>query len=378
MRRFQQSLGPQRGLTLIEVLLALAISALIATAMASLFARSVQSRAQVERDGQKIENGRYALETLAEDIKLAGFYGDLMPVSETGVKWPLASVATPAMAATTWTAADPCATAVGSLGWDGVNGNIPVAVFGYQAPTASFSCLPNRKAGTDVIVVRRVSSVSYQWDAPNAGAWNASIAGASPVAGQEYLQASSCGISSLPDPQKFMLVTLTGTSGSAPFFLRKVNCETSPDLAQIRRYIHRIYFIATCDECVSGATEPDTLKVAELVGGAFTTRSIATGVENLFFEYGVDTSGDGSPDTYEVSDTAPTVSAPFDWQNVMSVKAWVLVRDLAQSEQTFAATYTLGAISGEQRVLNTNDRYRRSVFSSTIRVINPSSARETP
>jgi len=378
MQRFQQSIVLQRGLTLIEIMVALGLAALIATAMASLLARSFQSRAQVERDGQKIESGRYALETLAEDIKLAGFYGDLMPVSETGVKWPLTSVATPVMAATTWTAVDPCATAVGSLGWNGVDGSIPVAVFGYQAPTASFTCLPNRKAGTDVIVVRRVSSVSYQWNTPTAGVWNASIAGANPVAGQEYLQASSCGISAVPDPQRFSMATLTGTGGSAPYFLRKVNCETSADLAQIRRYIHRIYYIATCDECVAGATEPDTLKVAELVGGTFITRSVATGIENLHFEYGVDTSGDGSPDSYAVSNIAPTVSSPFGWQNVMSVKAWVLVRDLTQSEQTIAATYTLGALSGQQRVINTSDRYRRAVFSSTIRVINPSAARETP
>lgn len=376
--------GPrrQRGLSFAEVLIALGMSAIIALSLTMLFSRSVASRAQIDRDGQKIEAGRYSLDTMAEDIRLAGFYGDFMPRDVNGSPWPDTD------ANMIWQAPDPCATALGALGW--YNGDdtsaalpsplpspttrvyAPVAVFGYQAPSG-LACLSNRRAGSDVLVVRRASTVAYSWGTPTAGQWNAidGTTGAAAVANDYYIQASTCTYDSV----RFVFNTLASATANTGFnALRNTSCSTARPA--IRRYIQRIYYVADCNVCTGGGVDATpTLKVAELGPGGLTIRSITPGVENLHFEYGVDTDFNGSADSYAESVAAPNVSTPFGWQNVMSVKTWVLVRDTQPTNQfTNTNTYVLGG----RTVASPSDSFRRAVFSSTVRLNNPAGAREAP
>lgn len=354
-----------RGVSLAEVLIALAISMVISAAMASLFAQSVKSREQVDREGQRIESGRYALDATIDDIRLAGFYGDYMPrASVTSAPWPSANSLN-----TTWVAPEPCATAVADLGW--VNSgtiNVPVAIFGYEGghdvpatlPAGLTACLPNYRAGTDVIVTRRVSTSTQTT--------------ASMTAGAAYLQASNC---STQSPRFVVSAT------AAHFTMQNLTCSaTAP--APLRRLLVRIYYVATCNECSPSSDGIPTLKVAELgaSGGSpqISTRALTPGVENMHFEYGVDTStdvvaGSGSANSYVVSDAAPTATSPFAWQNVMSVKTWLLLRDL---EPTAGYTNDKSYVLGTKTVAALNDAYRRNVFASTIRVVNPAGAREVP
>lgn len=383
MRRNHRNPGRQRGLSLAEILIALGMSAIIAVSLTMLFSRSVASRAQIDRDGQKVEAGRYSLDTMSEDIRLAGFMGDFMPRGINGALWPDTD------ANLIWQAPDPCAVAVNALGW--YNGDsssastpspapspstlvhVPVAVFGYQAPAAgALTCLTNRRTGTDVLVVRRASTVSYNWNTPTAGQWNAidGSTGSAVVASDYYLQASSCNF----DTQRFVFNTLASVSAVTGFDqLRTMACGSVRPA--IRRYIERIYYVANCNECSGGGADTvPTLKMAELGAGGLTIRSVTPGVEDLHFEYGVDTNGDGAADGYQESVAAPTVSAPFGWQNVMSVKTWVLVRDLqATNQYSNTNSYVIGS-----RTITASDSFRRAVFGATVRLTNPSGARETP
>lgn len=383
MKAYQCAPRRQHGLSLAEILIALGMSAIIALSLTMLFSRSVASRAQIDRDGQKLEAGRYSLDTMAEDIRLAGFMGDYMPRATNGAAWPDTD------ANLVWQAPDPCATAVNALGW--YNGDsasastpspvpspstlvhVPVAVFGYQAPAVgALTCLTNRRAGTDVLVVRRASTVSYRWNTPTAGQWNAvdGSTGSAVTAGDYFLQASSCNY----DTQRFTFNTLSSATAVTGFdLLRTMSCGTTRPA--IRRFIERIYYVASCNECSGGGADTiPTLKVAELGAGGLTIRSLTPGVEDLHFEYGVDTNGDGSADGYQESVAAPTASAPFGWQNVMAVKAWVLARDLqATNQYSNTNSYVMGS-----RTITASDSFRRSVFGATVRLINPAGARETP
>lgn len=408
-RRHHQRLPTRHcGTSLAEVLIALAISMVIAAAMASLFAQSVQSRQKVDSEGQRIESGRYALDAMADDIRMAGFYGDYMPRSSTSMAWPATSEAT----GTTWTAPDPCATTLATLGWDnGVTGpaaigsgtvRVPVAIFGYEGghvsatPAGLPACLLNYKPGTDVIVVRRVSTM-----APSATAGSSALTDTTAMtAGEAYLQASTC---------KTQTPTFVVSSTAANFTMQNLRCLGST-ISPLRKVVVRIYYVATCNTCVPSDGIP-TLKVAELgVPGSnadsvyhsdtnnfaanrvgtlsMMIRSLTPGIENMHFEYGVDgstdnTTGAGSADSYQVSTEAPTVSAPLlnaasaavGWQNVMSVKAWVLARDL---DQTAGYVNNKAYVMGTQTISAFDDAYRRNVFASTIRVVNPASAREIP
>lgn len=385
MNRIRPPVDRQRGVSLAEVLIALGMSAIIALSLTMLFSRSVASRQQIDRDGQKIEAGRYAIDSMAEDIRLAGFMGDYMPRAVDGSAWPDTDTNL------FWQAPNPCATALNALGW--YNGDstsastpspapspatqvqVPVAVFGYQTPaSAALSCLPNRITGTnapDVLVVRRASTVSYNWATPTVGQWNAvdGTTGSAVVANDFYLQASNCNY----DAQRFVFNTLANTGAVTGFDqLRTMACgATRP---AIRRYVQRIYYVASCNECSGTPDNVPTLKVAELGAGGITIRSVTPGVENLHFEYGVDTNADGSADGYQESVAAPDVSTPFGWQNVMSVKTYVLVRDLQPTNQLNNTNdYVMGS-----RTVTAADSFRRSVFSSTVRLNNPAGARETP
>ncbi len=65
-----------------------------------------------------------------------------------------------------------------------------------------------------------------------------------------------------------------------------------------------------------------------MIDGVLRTTSIAEGVENLQFEFGVDTSGDGVPDTFA---RRPAPLPRADWQNVVSVRMHVLTRSTQPS-----------------------------------------------
>ena len=364
----KSQIGSQCGVTLIEVLVALVISMVIAASMASLFARSVQSRTQIDREGQRIEAGRYALDMLTDDLRMAGFYGDYLPRSATGFPWPSVSSAT-----ATWTIPEPCSTTVASLGWaNSGTVNVPVHITGYEAhpalktdpavalPTALTGCLPNYKSGTDVVVVRRVSTQPF---APaDAGA---------PV-GDVFLQGSLC--TGAADSGLPFILGAKAASGSN-FTLHQLNCTA---LGKIRKYVVRIYYIATCDVCSPTDNLP-TLKVAELAnsgGLQIAVRSVTPGVENLHLEFGVDTTGDGAADGFQVSNADPINTPPFNWQDVVSVKVYALTRDQdTTAGYSSSKEFPMGA---RTLVITPNDAYKRSVFASTIRSVNPSGARELP
>jgi type IV pilus assembly protein PilW len=267
------------------------------------------------------------------------------------------------------------------MGWSGTIGGVqaPVQIMGYEAHPADknaaaltlsaalTACLANYKTGTDVLVIRRLSTVSF---APTVAA-----SATTTTVGDVYLQGSSCTTSADGSvPLQFAALP----SGGANFTLHQLDCTT---VSQIRKYIVRIFYIATCNTCSGGGADTiPTLKVAELSysGGSLqmVVRPLTPGIENMHFEFGVDSSGDGAPDSYSISNEAPLTTAPgFSWQNIVSVKAYLLVRDI---ETTAGYTSPAEYVFGSRTIKAFTDNYKRTVAASTIRLVNPSGARETP
>src|SRR6266576_1568679 len=69
----------QRGFSLVELMVGLFIGGIVLFAMTVLFANNSRARAQIDQSTQQIENGRYALDVLRDDLHLAGYYGDVAP-----------------------------------------------------------------------------------------------------------------------------------------------------------------------------------------------------------------------------------------------------------------------------------------------------------
>src|SRR4029077_3210822 len=97
---------------------------------------------------RQIENGRYASATIAEEIRHAGFYGEVSNV----INLPPTSVI-PVPAAIP----DPCATSIAN-----VSAALPVPVQGVDNVTSITmpSCITDAVAGTDIIVIRRANTTT--------------------------------------------------------------------------------------------------------------------------------------------------------------------------------------------------------------------------
>jgi type IV pilus assembly protein PilW len=351
MRSFNNKLPPashlhaENGLSLVELMISITIGLLLLAGVTALIAAQSSARKELDNAGRQIENGRYATQLLQEDIQLAGYYGEYASAGTVPGSLP-----------------DPCATDIPSL-----TAAVPFPIQGYDlsaTATSPLSCLldANHVPGTDILVIRRTDTTTLPI--------------ASAVAGQVYLQSGL-----LPPSPNFDFVLGTGSNTSV--FTQKKKDGTT--LADLRNYLVHIYFVSPCNVPASGTTcsgssddngHPiPTLKRLELTvaGGTATFNPTAPvplveGIENLQLDYGVDTTNDGSPDSYM---TAPTLA---DWANVMTVRVNLLARNNDTSAgYTSNKQYSLGAGG---TVGPFTDNYKRHVFSQLIRVINPSGRRE--
>lgn len=336
--------GPRtaQGFSLVELLVAMAVGLILVGGLISLFANSSHTGNELEKSIRQLESGRYGLELLNEDLSVAGYYGD---VSLEGVSYQPAAA---------------CATAVANLGWRNPTllpptpFEAPLPVTGVAGTeTVALGCLENRKAGTPALVVRRVDTERV---APSVA-----------TTGGVYLQTSRC--SSDPTETRFLLGSTTST-----FTLRTQNCT---GLNEVQRYISRIYYVASCNEC--GIDTVPTLKRAELRSTATTTLNIsplAEGVDDMAFDYGFDTDGNGSPDVYRTSLSGIAGAADNNWANVVGVRVHLLSRSTEPSPGfTDGKTYSLG-LSGTRGPFN--DNFKRRVYTVTSRLHNIAGPREAP
>ncbi|HVJ25150.1 MAG TPA: PilW family protein [Burkholderiales bacterium] len=336
----------QAGLSLVELMVSVTLGLMILSGVLVVFVNTSAARNEVERTSRQIENGRYASELLSEDLRLAGFYGELN----------VGSVAAPGALP-----ADPCS--ITPADW---NSWIPIHLQGYDdAGFTSTNCtLTNRRANTDVLVVRRARACA------------AGISGCDAAAtGKPYLQVSLCSSQVTPSYK-------LGREGTETFDMQKRTC-VSTALANKREYLVRVYFIA--DDNGAGQSIP-TLTRLELTGAGWSTVPLVEGIEQLQLHYGLDTNGDGQPDVYVANPnnhpSGCSGACPRDnWMNVVTVNFHVLARNLETSPGYSEGTkkYILGKKADDTDFeVAPADGYRRHVYSGLVRVANPAGRRDLP
>lgn len=325
----------RRGVTLIELMVGVGLGMVVTAALLLLFADVSRNAQQVARVSAQIEGGRYTAELLRDDLQLAGFYGE---TSYDGA---------------VFTTPDPCSTDASAAGFAGAPFGLPTPVRGYSAVEA-LACLTSRfrLAGTDALAVRRLAIETVD---PTA----------LPVGNTQYhVQYSFC--SSVLAP-----VSLVFAKSAADFSLLNRACAGA-NLA--RAYVSRIYFVASCNRCgVAGDAVP-TLKRLDLVGNQLVETALVEGIESFRLEYGFDTDGNGSADTYL---TAATATGPTSlWENVVALKLHYIVRSVNATPNSPTATAQAFDLGGAGTVNRAADGFNRRAYSTTIRLINTSGARE--
>lgn len=330
-----------RGLSLIELLVAMAVGLILVTGLVSLFANSSQTGNELEKSIRQLESGRYGLELLNEDLSVAGYYGEV------------------AMQGVSLKTAAPCTTTLSDLGWKNPTlipptpFEAPVPVTGLSSSeAAALPCLSgaNHKADTPALVVRRVDTDMLP---PTVA-----------TTGGVYLQTSRC--SSDPVETRFLLGNTTST-----FTLRAQNCTATN---AVQRYISRVYFVATCNEC--GIDTVPTLKRAELGTNTMVVSPLAEGVDDIGFDFGFDTDGNGSPDVYRTGLSGTAGAADNNWANVVGVRIHLLSRATERTPGFVdPKTYVLG-LSGNRGPFS--DNFKRRAYTVTSRLHNIAGPRETP
>src|SRR3972149_6360508 len=75
MPKIHHKLNKLPGMSLIELLVAIAIGSILMVGLLTVFSNSSRSHRELEKSSQLIENGRYAIDLLYEDLRHSGYYG---------------------------------------------------------------------------------------------------------------------------------------------------------------------------------------------------------------------------------------------------------------------------------------------------------------
>ena len=389
MRRRYAFSPAQGGLSLIELMIASAVGLLIMLAILTLYLNVSRTNDEMAKSNALIENGRFAVQLLQNDIAHAGFWDtyvsefDDLTLSAVPTDVP-SSLPNPCLAfSTTWDTA-----------YSNRRLGIPLQVYSSLAamPSTCSTLLPNYKAGTDILVVRHAHTVptclSGQTDGCEAE-----------VSGKLYFQASRCGNSTV-DAVPYRLA-VSGLD------LHARDCTT---IAPKRRYISDIYYIR--DYSVTAGDGIPTLMRSEFdleSGAVKATAPVALieGVDGFRVDLGVDRVSDAGVDVISDADASRRWTAAVLWAdtknltspinrgdgvpdvfvhcsgvcsvaelaNVVAVKVSLLMRSLqATPGYQDGKSYTLGS----QTLAAANDAFKRHVFSTVVRLNNVSGRRETP
>jgi len=316
---------PQQGLSLIELMIALTLGMLIMAALGALLLNITRNNSELAKANAQIENGRFAIQLLQNDLVHAGFWGELRPPAPAAIP-------------------DPCL-AVSPANWNAAYqaNMLGVPVMGFSSSTVPSTCttVTGAQANSDALMVRHANTCT----AGSAGCDGGADTG-------PHIQVSRCSTGSPPEAAYVI--------DPATFPLTNKDCST---IADQRKVVSNIYFVSD-----------NTLMRSSLVNGVYqAAQPLVDGIEALRFEYGIDSTGDGSPDGPYVS-CAPCTLAQL--ANIVAVKVHVLARNLeATPGYTDSKTYQLG---DTDELGSYDDGFKRHVFSTTVRLVNPSGRREVP
>lgn len=362
------SAGPGRlhrtvssGFSLIELLIAMALSLILMTGLLALFGNVSRTNTETAKSNELIENGRFAIQLLQNDLVLAGFWGDIQPLVATPAPGTLDDSPNPCLSYASW----PTDAAVRKA--YGIN-LMAIPVQGYAKGSALADC----GIAADKVVDR--SSILLVRYANTCTFGESGCAGGADTG--PHLQLSGCR-SGLPAEAPYIFNGVAaGSTAEATYTLKTKNCTT---VAPRRKMVVNIYYVGLSDGY------PNLMRVSFDNGAYSTPEPLVEGIEAFQVEYGVDNvgadgkavsttnPGDGNADSYVTCPAAGcnrTVLA-----NVVAAKLYVLSRNLEPSAgYTNATAYQLGTLT----VPAFNDHYKRHVFSTTVRLVNIASRREIP
>ena len=391
----------QRGFTLVELMIAMTLGLLLLGVLLLVFLSVSRTNTEMTKTNGLIENGRFAINLLQEDIAHGGYWGGYVPNFDN-----LISSAVPADAPSA-TAPDPCL-AFSTANWTTAykTSLLGIPAQSYDVvPAGCTTLITDKAANTDVLVIRHANLCAV-------GATSCEVLNN----GKVYFQASFCEAETTATiPVRYEL-----GNTAANFTLKKRGCTGTPPgtvgtLTDKYKFVSNIYYIRTY--AVSSGDGIPTLvrSTFDLTGTtpAFGTPvALIEGIEGFKVEMGLDNKGrcnttnnyttavafvrpstcavdsvvtanntlpsnrgDGVPEFPFVRCTTSAGCTGTQLTDLVAVKIYVLTRSketapgYVDSKSYALGSTTLGPFT---------DGYKRHVFTNTVRLNNISGRRETP
>ncbi|NCF27480.1 MAG: hypothetical protein GWP69_08855 [Gammaproteobacteria bacterium] len=371
--------NPMGGLTLVELLVAITLGAIILGGAVTLFVNNRDTYNTTNELSRLQETARYALDMMVKDIRMAGYFGCAdrgdtvtlnVPVVDAGELWDINM--------------DPGAGAI-IPPIEGFEAAFPANEFmpsGFDVTVGTNGAGGEVLAGTDAITLRYIAgsmidvapangTLDYQVtaDAVNGASSTITADSTTGFALNQVAAIADCGGSDI-----FQITAApTATTVQANALSRGYNAASSPMIAP---YVGVRYYVGDNGNGPGGEVYPSLYRTI-ITPGALTesNQELFEGVEFMQILYGVDTSGNGIPDSYVRSGDAPlsTADPAGNWANIVSVRISIVVRTIDQyGREIDTNTYT---VNDHDDVLSprfnpVDDNRRRRVFTTTTMVRN--------
>jgi len=335
-------LNHQRGISLVEVLVALVISLFLLGGIIQVYLANKTSYAFTNSISRIQENGRFAMDVMARDLRMAGFFGcAVFDPEDDDIKDTIVNNLN-----TAGNGYDPDLydfmekDLIEGSDNDGLNGSDSITLRG--AEPGNLSVQPPYSSTSANIKVSEPHDLS-----------DGDIIMVSNCKGGDILQISDINASN------GTLGHNTG-AGIEPGNYNPDNCKggNAHCLSQSYGADASVFRFRTVTYSIKVGSPP-SVEPALWRSDNGVDEELVEGIEQMQILYGVDTTGDGHPNQYMIS------TAVTDWYDVMSIRLMLLVRSVADSVVEAPQTLNYNGVTA------TAADYRlRQVFTTTIALRN--------
>jgi type IV pilus assembly protein PilW len=307
----------QAGVTLIELMIALAIGTFLMIGAITVFMQSRSTFRVTESLARLQESGRFALDTLERDVRMAQYWGltnHTELISGRATESPISTAGGLSACGATWVI------------------DLDNAIAGSNNRYAWDCPEPKADAGSDTLVVRRAAENKSTVSQVNA----------SPV-GTLFVRSVRGGI----DGQIFAGATPRGFDGATQ---------------ELHQLVVNGYYVHT-QSTTLGNSVPSLRMKTLVAGGRLEDHEVLPGVENLQIQFGIDTDPPGAVNRGAIDRYVNADDPLLAGSGILAVRVWLRIRaERIENGFTDTATYHYA----DEAAGPFDDAFRRIVVSRTI------------
>jgi type IV pilus assembly protein PilW len=332
----------QRGLSLVELLIAVALGLVVTATVAQIFIGSKQSYRVTDSLSRTQENARFALDQISRDIRMAGFKGS-------------------------------CLDAKNAVFTNRVNKgtddyfDFSKSIQGYEAGSSSWTpalatlisgATPAPQAGSDILTVRSSTGSAYAVTTTMAG----TSADINIPSGNKLKKGQFAMICDASAAAIFQISNDTPSTGTLS---HDIGIAVSPgnsllDLGHAFTLGSDLSIVETYTYYIAPSASGSGTSLWRLVGSS-APAEVIDGIQGMQITYGIDTDGDSNANKFVA---ASSITAT-DWGQVVSVRVSLLLRSVEDGLTTAYQPYTFDGTT-----TTPTDHRQRRVFTTTVSLRN--------